>query len=90
MISGIKVTGYHQSSGLFYVIIQCLSQHFFSKNSCRNRTTALHLRPVCVCCDLLGRWFALLFSVENRGKYKHFCFKLNQKWFRKYQILFNI
>ena len=32
MISGIKVTGYHQSSGLFYVIIQCLSQHFFSKS----------------------------------------------------------
>ena len=90
MISGIKVTGYHQSSGLFYVVIQCLSQHFFSK-SVADAKPPPYLCALCVyVATCIGRWSALLLSVDNRGKYKHFCFNLNQKWFRKYQILFNI
>lgn len=51
MISGIKVTGYHQSSGLFYVVIQCLSQHFFSK-SVADAKPPPYLCALCVCCNL--------------------------------------
>ena len=70
MISGIKVTGYHQSSGLFYVIIQCLSQHFFIK-SVADAKPPPYLCALCVIvATCISRWFALLLFTNNEGKYK--------------------
>ena len=87
MISGIKVTGYHQSSGLFYVIIQCLSQHFFSK-SVADAKPPPYLCALCVnVATCIGRWSALLLFANNEGKYKAHLHKLVHLMPKKLGIL---